>query len=313
MDTRTAPAYQGGMDASPEKALAGAIAGQLAAGLPQDEAVAHFIRSTYGALDADELSALVADRDDPQAASLVELLLFPGETVARALEPALAAAGLDAAGQERLIAALGASVDRAVAVLPDGTRLALPLEADDVSRFVARLGPTRSLPREAAAIIDERFGAAAALDLAVAARQTGPDWTPGKTSFLTTLANRLPAETPQSVSALAYALRFLAGLAPRALPVPALIARHGRLVAQLRRARQQEQALAESNFETLVMTGNRLPYLHAPDIAREMALAEAAIVAATGRPAPDTTASCLDMGSVEDADGLFAALDDQPG
>ncbi|EFL52271.1 conserved hypothetical protein [Solidesulfovibrio fructosivorans JJ]] len=300
------------MEASPEKALAGAIAGQLAAGLSQDETVAHFIRSTYGALDAGELAALVADRDDPQAASLVELLLFPGEAVARALEPGLAAAGLDTAGQERLTEALCASVSRAVAVLPDGTRLALPLEADDVARFVARLAPTRTLPRQASAVINERFGAAAALDLAVAARQTGPDWTPGKTSFLTTLAGRLPTETPQSVAALAYALRFLAGLGPRALPVPALIARHGRLVAQLRRARQQEQALSESNFETLAMTGNRLPYLHAPDIARELALAEAVIVAATGRPAPDTAASCLDMGAVEDMDELLAAFGEQP-
>ena len=298
------------MDTARETALAREIAARLTAGLPQDAAVAHFIASTYGALSAGELATLVADRDDPQAASLVELLLFPGEAVARALEPALAAAALDAAGEKRLGALLEQAAPPAVAVLPDGARITVPLESGDLTRFVARLGSTRTLPREAADVVAQRFGADAALETSVAARQGGPEWTPRNASFFGVLAARLPEEHPASVAALRYALRFLAGLASTALPVPALIARHARLAAQLRRARQQEQALAGSNFETLILTGNRLPYLHAPDISREMGLAEACIIAATGRPAPDMDASCLDMGTVEDVDGLFAALGD---
>lgn len=311
VDTALPRAYHTDMESPSEKALAREIAALLAAGLPQDAAVAHFIASTHGALSPRELETLVTDREDPQAASLIELLLFPGETVARTLEPGLAAAGLDAAGEKRLARALEELAPRAVAVLPDGTRLTIPLAPDDLRRFVSRLAPTRTLPPGIGRIVASRFGAAAALETAVAARQTGPDWTARNTAFFTALADRLPPEAADTLAALHYGLRFTAGLAPTDLPIPALIARHGRLAAQLRRARQQEQALAASNFETLILGGNRLPYLHAPDIAREMALAEALILAVTGRPAPDTGGSCLNLGVVEDVDGLVAVLSAQ--
>ena len=73
----------------------------------------------------------------------------------------------------------------------------------------------------------------------------------------------------------------------------------------------EEEALAKSNYETLIMAGNRLPYLHAPDIAEELALAEAAILAVTGRPAPETGPSCQDLGAFAEMEEVFAALDDQ--
>ncbi|WP_156955691.1 hypothetical protein [Solidesulfovibrio alcoholivorans] len=300
------------MRQDPALALLDAIASRFASGLPQDASVAHYIRSTHGDLPPQRLEALVADGDDPQGASLAELLLFPGEDTARALEPALAAAALDDAGVAALAANLGQRVIRATAILPDGTRLAVPVSADAAARFVSRLGPQRTLPAAAAACVAERFGDDAALALAVAARRTGPvPWTPGAASLARAVASRLPADAPDAQETLHYVVRFLGGLAQDTLPLPALIARRSRLAAQLRRARQQEQAMKASNFETLAMTGARLPYLHAPDIARELALADAAILAATGRPAPDTTGSCLDMGVVADMDGLLAALDDQ--
>ncbi|WP_300159249.1 hypothetical protein [Solidesulfovibrio sp.] len=296
----------------PMEDLLAAMAALLEAGLPQDAAVAHFIRSTHGDLPPQRLAALAADADDPQGASLAELLLFPGEDTARALEPRLGAARLDAAGAAELARRLGERVRRVVAALPDGTRLAVPLSEEAACRFVSRLGPTRTLPDAVAAAVADRFGPEAALETAVAARRAGPpDWSAGATSLARAVASRLPVETPQALDTLAYVVRFLGGLEPSALPLPALMRHRGRLSAQLRRARQQEQALAASNYETLIMTGARLPYLHAPDIARELALADAAILAATGRPAPDTAGSCLDMGAFSDMGDLIAALDDQ--
>jgi hypothetical protein len=298
------------MNSPAHNTLVRAVADMLAAGLPQDAAVAHFIRSTHGDLDPDALAALLADPDDPQAASLIELLLFPGEAVARALEPALAAARLDAAGAARLAEELAGRVTRAVAVLPDGSRLSVALSPEEVRRFVDRLAPTRTLAEETAALLAARFGPEEALTLAVAARQTGPDWTPGPASFFRSLAERLPDGAPNASEILRYALRFLANLPAGALPLPALFARRGQLAAQLRRAGLQEEALARSNFETLLMTGARLPYLHAPDIRRELGLADAAILAVTGRPAPDTLGTCQDMGTFSDMDGMLTALGD---
>ena len=62
--------------------LAQAIADILESGLPQDDAALHCIRSTHGELSPAAVAALAADEDDPQAAPLLELLLFPGRATA---------------------------------------------------------------------------------------------------------------------------------------------------------------------------------------------------------------------------------------
>lgn len=287
-----------------------AIIDILETGLPQDAAVVHFIASTHGELGPEALAALTADPDDPQAASLLELLLFPGPDTALTLEEAMGRARLSAAETARLADALAENPPRAAAVLPGGLRLPLPLSPEQVRRFVGRLAPQRTLPEPLHRLLAERFPATART-LAVAARQTGPDWTPAAAAFFGALLAKLPPETPDAPDTLRFALRFLADTPGDVPPLPALMARHSRLVIQLRRARQQEEALAQSNYETLVMAGNRLPYLHAPDIARELAHAAAAIVAVTGRPPVDTGASCQNMGHAATLEEVLEVFGDQ--
>lgn len=294
--------------------VATAIVDILAKGLPQDDTVVHFIASTYGDLPDKALTALVADSDDPQAASLLELLLFPGPDTALALEDVLGQAHLDAADLPALAQAVTASTSRAVALMPDGSRISLPLSPESVRRLINRLAPHRSPPADLRARLDIRLPEQAR-ELAVAARQIGPDWTPAATAFAKTLLDKLPpatSDTTPEVDTVRFALRFLADQPAGSLPLPALFARRNQLAAQLRRAAQQEEALAKSNYETLILSGNRLPYLHAPDIARELGYADAIIQAITGRPAPEAAASCQDLGVVADLDALLGVFD-EPG
>ena len=294
--------------------LARAIADILERGLPQDEAALHCIRSTHGELSPAAIAALAADEDDPQAAPLLELLLFPGRQTALELEEAMAEAALGPADLPALAQALAGLGPRPTARLPDGEIVPLPvLETDQAARLVARLAPHRSLPEAARQAIEAAYPGLGRR-LAADARQIGPVWSRGALAFFINCLQRLPAVRPDPDKAAAVArfvLRLLADLPESALPLPALMARQARLVAQLRRARLQEEALAKSNFETLIMAGNRLPYLHAPDIAEELALAEAAILAVTGRPAPEAGPSCQDLGAFAEMEEVFAALDDQ--
>ena len=272
-----------------------AIIDILESGLPQDAAVVHFIRSTYGELSPHQLAALIADPNDLQADALRELLLFPGPDTALALEPALAQARLSADATARLADALAENPPQAAAAMPDGTRLPLTPTPEQIRRFVARLAPQRNLPEPIQQLLAARFPADA-LALALTARQTGPEWTPGAAAFFQTLLAKLPSETPDAPNLLRFALRFLADAPAGTPPLPALTARYSQLLAQLRRARQQDETLTKSNYETLIMAGARLPYLHAPDIIRELEQAAALIAAVTGRPAVDAGASCQNMG-----------------
>jgi hypothetical protein len=285
----------------------------LEKGLPQDAATLHCILSTHGDLAPGAIAALAADTDDPQAAPLLELLLFPGPDTALALEDAMAQAALAADDLPALSAALVAAAPKPEAVLPDGVRIPLPpLDTQQAGRFVARLAPQRTMPGDARQAVEAGWPGLGH-PLAAAARQIGPVWTPAATAFFTTCAARLPTVRPEAATAgpaLRLVLRLLADLPPGTLPLPALLARRARLAGQLRRAAQQEQALARSNYETLIMAGNRLPYLHGPDIARELDLADAVIVAVTGRAAPETGTVCHDLGGFADATSLLAALDE---
>lgn len=157
-------------------------------------------------------------------------------------------------------------------------------------------------------ILTERFSPQTALDLALACRQADLDWSRPRESFLTALLNRLDPGAPESPDAVRFALRFLGDLAPGTPPLAALPRLRERLVSQLSRAKVQETTLAGSNFETLAMTGLRLPYLHAPDIARELALLDLVLLAVTGRSGAAQAAVSRDLGRVDDVSDLIAAL-----
>lgn len=298
------------MQDQPIQDLLTAIIDILETGLPQDAAVLHFIHTTHGALRAQQLAALVNDPDDAQAETLRELLLFPGPDTALALEPALERARLSVAATARLAEVLAENPPRAVAVMPDGTRLPVPLSPERLRRFVERLAPQRTLPEPLVRLLAERFPHDA-MPLAAAARQLGPNWSPGAAAFFQTLLVKLAPEAPDIPGVLRFALRFLADTPPATPPLSALSARYSQLLAQLRRAKQQEEALAKSNFETLIMAGARLPYLHAPDIARELGQAAAILEAVTGRPAVDTGTSCQNMGVAASLEQVFSAFGEE--
>jgi len=299
------------MAVNPIITLAGDIADRLARGLDQDADSAHCLVSTLGPLAPEDLAARLADPGDSEIAPLRELFFFPGPDLARDLEPALVEANLDAAGETALSRTLADTLPPVRIVLPSGEAFVLKMTPAEIEIWVRRLRPSRTAPAAVRQALSTRFPHDRALELAVACRQTGPDWTtPGREPFFLALLARLPSAdtTPPADETVRFALRFLAALPAADLPLAALPRHREGLANQLRRAKAQEETLARSNFETRIMTGIRLPYLHAPDIARELALADAALLALTGRTGASREPIRRDLGTVTDAAGLLAAL-----
>lgn len=295
------------METSPRAALVRAIADRLAQGLAQDAATAHCLAASLGELPPAELAARLGDPDDLEAAPLRELVLFPGRGLLRALEPALTAADLDDAGQTALVRELAGAVRETAIALPDGPTLRLPLAASDLHIFVVRLRPTATPPLAVREALCRRFAPATALDLAVDCRQSGLAWTPPRRGFLTTLLAR-PLPEADAPAVIHYALRFLGELRPDEPPLAALPRRREVLAQHYHRACLQEQSLARSNFETLLLTGARLPHLHAPDLAQEIGWLDAILLALTGRTGESQTPSQRELGTLADVDDLLEAL-----
>jgi hypothetical protein len=197
------------------RAAAAAILQALGDGLEADDSALHFILSTHGDASAAAIREALRDRDDPDAATLAGLLLFPGGKVLARLEPVLERAACspdDAAEAARIVEAearfarvslpggesrkaapgrdhggsvIGSGGERVEgATAPDGERLEIALEPGDAVSFVARLRLTANPPRELAAIIDERFPADTAITLKVLLRHCRLAFTPMRRAFL---------------------------------------------------------------------------------------------------------------------------------
>lgn len=296
-------------------ALAETIAAHLALGLAQDAATARCLASSLGPLSAAELAARLADGDDLEAAPLRELLLFPGRDTSLALEPALAAADLAPADLQALTACLAGAVRHVRVRLPGQAPIDLPVAATDIDLFVDRLRPAHTPPASIRQTLAARFPAPLARELAVDCRLAALPWPPSHRAFLETLLGRIDPAGSDAPDLVRFALRLFAQLAPDEPPLTALSQYRETLLSQYHRARLQEQSLAASNFETLLATGARLPHLHAPDLARDLALADAMLVALTGRTGGGEPPAERDLGAVDDVAGFmdaFGRLGDGP-
>jgi hypothetical protein len=294
------------------------IAAHLAQGLPLDADSLATIHEALGEADpARAFARLAADPEASEHAPLLALAFSPGAASRRALEPALALAGLDADGARELAKRVGRRVaDDVPLLLPDGSRLAPRLSAPELAaraeEFVRRLRPEATPPPELRRILAERFAADKAglgLDLAVALRHCRLEWSPGRVFFVAALLER-SREQDDIAALVAWAVWFLALAGPDFDPRQALRGRRQALVSLLRQAEAQEEAQEGASFEVRMSQGQRSGYVHGPDLRAELALLDRACALVLGLPGEALDAAVRDLGEATDAQELLRLLAD---
>lgn len=298
------------------------IAAHLAQGLPLDADSLATILEALGETDpAQAFARLAADPEAAEHAPLLALAFSPGQVSRRALEPALALAGLNADGAHALAKRVAKRVIQAAPVpllLPDGTRLAPRLPAPElaarVQEFVRRLRPEVTAPPELRRILAERhagdragLGLDMAVNMAVALRHCRLEWSPGRVFFVAALLER--AREQDDIAALvAWAVWFLALTGPDFDPRQALRGRRQALVSLLRQAEAQEEASKGASFEVRMSQGQRSGYVHGPDLRAELALLDRACRLVLGVPGEELEANVRDLGEAADAQELLRLL-----
>lgn len=295
---------------SPAEQVARAVVALLEKGVEQGQEALHYLRATHGGDSPEDVAQALAIPDDPDSRSLVALLLFPGQEQLAALEPELRAAACTP--EEAALAArmAEAEVEAAFAVLPGGKRIPLPLEPGDVAALLLRLKPDHSPPPQLANTLLERLPAAQANRCLVLLRHCRLDWSPERVLFLTALAAGLPPDDPDMEDVLAWTLAWLSTLPPRLSPADRLGPARAELAGRLRRSVDFHEALAKSSYEVMMAQGGRASLPHPEQVRREIALLDAACLAATGRPGWALMGlSEIDLGTVEDEEALLKALE----
>jgi hypothetical protein len=305
------------------QALADEISAVLAQGLPQEQPSLSAVLAALGETDAAAaLARLAEDPDAAEHAPLAALLLSPGPTVLRGLEPALARADLDAGQALELADSVAQGFITAqcpvYALLPDGSRVVLGATPDGLRAFVRRLRPEATAPMELRALLARRCGSGMnenlAVELAVRLRHCRLSWTPERVAFLGTLLERALAPVDGAArddlpGLLAWATDFL-DISGQPLDLRrSLAGRRQALLAQLRQAEFLEEALLRGSYETLLSQGVRFAHVHGPDVRAELAHLERAGLLALGLAGESLDGvSVRDLGQAGDARELLRLL-----
>lgn len=295
------------MHERPDTELASLIRSLLEKGMDLDGAVLETISQVLGCGETDELVARLTDPDDAEAWSMRDLVLFPDQPFALAVEGWLLERqqrdGKAVMPDQEAVAALLAQA-RARVRLPDRTELWLILDQDEARLLASRLrlgkglpGPIHDLLRASTTSDRQRLAAA----LTLACKQARLPWTPSQEVFILTLLRTcLPGsgQTPprRPLDVVRWALAFLEH-AGEDVPT-ALAKRRETLLRYLDQAEEMERVRRAHNFETRRMLGIPEQHFDPEAIRDELELIELT-ARATGGHAPVHQVMHRNLGDVQ--------------
>lgn len=277
--------------------LADILTAVLSEPTPAPGDVARFAEVSLGLADAGALRDALAEEDGAERQALAELLLFPDRGLRERLEPELPDAGLPSADEAELASLLAGT--RARFLLADGGEAGFGVSADEAALFVRRLRASRALPAQVAAALEPLAGAAAAR---VRLRGARFPWTPAASFLIRTLALRLGGEA-DFPDLLDWCCLFLEALASDADHSAELARVRLRAERDLKAHLAFQERLAASNFETMLLSGERAPHADPEALERDMRSAERIRLAVFGLSAAGDVAD-RDLGGFQGEDGV---------
>jgi hypothetical protein len=293
------------LKSSPKTKVASFLLRLFEHGLPQDDAVLHYMASTHGGVSPRDFRVVLANRDDPDAASLAELLLFPDNDALNRLELLLEGEEFSPMDAQAVAEALE-GIAESRAILPGGEEVPVILEQGDATRFVERLRLEHTPPSELTEAVTAEFPDESGAPLKVALRHSRLEWTVARIIFLAALIRNIPAKD-DPLEVLLWALTYLGALPDGVSAMDSLGMKYAELTTRLRRSLDFHAALSKSSFEVMMAQGVRAPLLHPDAIRRELAMLETVCLAVAGRPAWTLAGMTeTDLGEVDDGE---AALD----
>lgn len=304
-----------------ELELADRIRSLLRQGMILEGATLQNISQVLGTSDANQLATRLSDPEDAEAWSMRDLVLFPDQPLAMAVEAWLLKheqrsgqairPDLDALAMELTRPEGGVHLRLC---LPEQTALWLLLDHGEARRLAARLHLNKTLPSGVHELLAAPVDPARQellLALRLACRQARLPWTPAQETFvLALLHGSLPGQNPEMalrrpLDVTRWALAFLEHAGD---DVPAAMSRRRETLLQhLDQAREMDRVREAYNFETRRMLGIAEQHFAPAAIRDELELIELAARATGGyAPLQQTMRRNLgDIHSVEQAAGML--------
>lgn len=306
--------------------LTALIRSLLEKGMDLDGATLTTISQILESEGAQEMAVRLNDPDDAEAWSMRDLVLFPDQPLALAVENWLLererGGDAEAMPDKDSVAALLTQARLRIR-LPDQTELWLTLDQDDAGLLADRLHLGKRLPDTVRNLLTVSANLELAAALSLACKQARLPWTPSREAFILTLlrtcladprqeadaeagrSGRTPKAPRRALDMVRWALAFLEH-SGEDVP-PALAKRRETLLRHLDQAEEMERVRQAHNFETRRMLGIPEQHYDPEAIRDELELIELTS-RATGGYAPIHQIMRRNLGdvqTVEQATGLL--------
>jgi hypothetical protein len=270
-----------------QQTLFSRIVDALKKGGDLNDEILDYIDAALFTPEPDHLSAFLADEENSERDTLLDLIFYPDRTVQIDLEPILASGRYSSEDEHTILESLLACTIEPSIRLPDGrplTRIQVP---DFIKiLYMERLKITWQLPADLAAAIDKGVSAAMGLVVRVRLRNAGMQLSAGQVTFLCRFFERMDDSHPDYPACLDLALSLLDKKGSAAMVYDLLVDYKRVCFRAMEQARRFTGMLRRSNMETLMLQGFQPPRESPEVLLHRMGLIDRICFSVFGRTEP---------------------------
>jgi len=242
--------------------LADRIREALDKGLSLSDNVVHFIDSTFSNPTLKELQDILQDDSNCEKDTLIELLVFPEESMQIQLEDHLEVSHFHRQDEATILDIICRKPLHIALRFPDHRgSLSLDIPKFALRQFISRLLVSKQLPEKVIEAIDQHADPENRNQYKVKIRNARFLPTESKINFLCTFIEKLDTCSHDFMECFDFVLVFLDELAADGDIYQALMAKKKFYYRNLQKAKQLETLLQTHNVETLLLQGKRVVFI----------------------------------------------------
>lgn len=294
-------------------ALAKKIENTLEKGIRPGEQLIHFIDSTFLNPSLKDFKAILAEPENGEVQSLLELVFFPDETFQIQLESLIARMDLREKDEKSLIEYFRTTSPSTRLFLPEGRGvLTLSLPGRCVPSFIKRLHISKKMSPALEKVVDRHVPAKFQDHVKVKLRNSRFEQTDRRIAFLDRFFEKMESQT-DDFSDIFDCMGLVFDLFHETRRDEKIFQGLGKkkkfFFRNLQTAAKYERQLAASNMEILLLQGKNRPYIDKADTQKKMALIDKICNVVYGKIVyPEPTGGDVNLGHLHpdrDMDKIF--------
>jgi hypothetical protein len=251
--------------------LAGELQKILSGGITLSSEVIHYIDSTFSNPSVTELQTILHDDSNCEKDSLMELLLFPDETMQLQLEALLERLQFQEADEKSILDDfLKGPVQVAIHFPEEGGPLHLKVTEDVAGRFISRLNISKHLNPDLLGALNHYEDENISIRIKVKMRNSRFSPTAENIKFLCLFFEKFDSQDNDIFECLEFALSFLDEPTLGNNIYRTLMAKKKFYFRSLQKAKQLDTQLQKYNIETLLAQGKRVVLIDQRDARKKM-------------------------------------------